>query len=258
VIVGIVVLAPLLGLGMTSCASLTGEPMTSASARAGTSTPTPTPTMDPVVAAGLRTALADIRALPGVASASDDITLGYGPASESSGNDGDAGEGGGNTGAAGEGGGDAGGDAGAPSVQHAFHSSFTVAMTPAATAAQTARVAITLARHVGWTGVDLTVTTPATAGRIATVQGWSGTFDGNVDADNANGVASGLFTLASTPGVTLVSVGIPYTGRIDYGSLEVVVSPNDETDLARVRAVIDTTAFRDITVHGSFGNGAKP
>ncbi|GAB3806310.1 hypothetical protein GCM10028798_28980 [Humibacter antri] len=222
---------------LAGCAPLVGPFGSVPVARPSASTPTPvpTPTLDPYVARELTTALTSIRALEGVADASKRITLSRRYRQEP-------------------------GNGLSPKrvEEHSFHASFTVAMTPDATAQQTAQVTRMLGRTVGWTGVDLSITTPAVPGRIATTQSWNGTFDGNVDDRNSLGVAEGLYTLAATAGVQSLSVGIPYTGRIDYGSLWVTVSPNDAATLAAVRAVIDTTEFRNITLHGSFGNGAKP
>jgi hypothetical protein len=216
---------------------------------ADTATPAPTPTMDPIVSHELRTALKKIRGLPGVASAVDDITLTYdrsypddplgthshdllGRSSDD--------------------------PNGAAPNGHTFHSRFTVAMTPDATAAQSSAVVLTLGRVVSWSGVDLTLTTPATSDRVATSQFWSGTFDGNVGEHNATGVADGLFALAVTPGVHILATYVPYTGRVDYGSLTIGLNPSDDATKARVLDVVAHTAFRDTTLHGSFANGAKP
>ncbi|NNC11511.1 hypothetical protein HII28_06410 [Planctomonas sp. JC2975] len=221
---------------LAGCTARAGLPMGGAYASSATPTPTATPTLDPTVSGELTRALADIRALPAVASATKAVTF-----SQSfiliKGKD---------------------GARPTPVEQHSFHASFAVAMSADATARQTAAVTRTLARDVGWTGIDLAIETPATNGRIATRQNWTGTFDGNVDQDNSLGVSQGLFVLATTPGVQSLSVSIPYTGRIDYGQLTIDVSPNDDATLAAVKAVVKTTEFRDITLHGSFANGAKP
>ncbi|MHA7985809.1 hypothetical protein ACX9R5_08380 [Rathayibacter sp. CAU 1779] len=223
---------------LTGCAARMDVPVGAdlGSSASPTPTPTPTPTLDPTIARELAGALADIRALPTVASATKHVAL-----FRSTGMTGGT-----------------NGSRPTPVERHSFHASFAVAMTADATARQTAAVTRTLARDVGWTGVDLAIDTPATSDRIATRQSWTGTFDGNVDQDNSIGVAEGLFVLAATPGVQSLSVSIPYTGRIDYGSLTIDVSPNDDATLAAVKAVIKTTEFRDITLHGSFANGAKP
>lgn len=241
----VVVLAGVTVITVTQLLAGVPQPGSAAAVRP-TPTPIPTPTMDPFVARELRTALHKIRALPGVASATDHITLTYtqtGPDDPLGGNDLLGGGYGSST---------------APPLDHTFHSQFAVAMTPAATAAQTAAVVLALGRTVGWTGVDLALTTPPAAGRVATSQFWSGTFDGNVGEDNATGVSNGLFALATTPGVQTLEAGIPYTGRVDYGSLTIGLSPADDATKARVLAVVATTAFADTTLHGSFGNGAKP
>lgn len=142
--------------------------------------------------------------------------------------------------------------------RHTFSAGFVVMMDPAATPAQAAAVPVAMAERIAWTGVTLTLQVPAGPGHVLTTVTYSGTFDQTIPDATALGVADGLATLAATPGVTGLEASIPQTMRVDYGSLTIGVAPADDATLARVRSVIDTTAFADTTLHGSFGNGAKP
>jgi hypothetical protein len=141
---------------------------------------------------------------------------------------------------------------------HTFSSAFVVVMDPAATASQAAAVPVAMAERIAWTGVTLTLQVPAGPGHVLSTVTYSGTFDQWIPDETALGVASGLATLAATPGVTGLEAIIPQTLRVDYGSLTIGGDPADEPTLARVRGVIDGTAFAGTTLHGSFGNGAKP
>ncbi|WFR68214.1 hypothetical protein P9139_07985 [Curtobacterium flaccumfaciens] len=139
-----------------------------------------------------------------------------------------------------------------------FRSAFAVVMEESATPPQAGAVPTTMARELAWTGVDLTQTVPAGPGHIATVVHYDGTFDQSIPPATSTAVAQGLATLAATPHVTGLEATIPTTMRVDYGSLTVGVDTYDQSVLDGVHAVIDTTAFRATTLHGSFGNGAKP
>lgn len=141
---------------------------------------------------------------------------------------------------------------------HTFSAGFVVTMDPAATPAQAAAVPVAMAERIAWTGVTLTLQVPAGPGHVLTTVTYSGTFDQSIPDATAESVADGLATLAATPGVTGLDADIPQTMRVDYGSLTIGVDPGDDATLARVRSVIDATAFADTTLHGSFGNGAKP
>lgn len=141
---------------------------------------------------------------------------------------------------------------------HSFSSAFVVTMDPDASPAEAAAVPEAMAERIAWTGVTLTLQVPAGPGHVRSTVTYSGTFDQRIPDETALGVASGLATLAATPGVTGLEASIPQTMRVDYGSLTIGVSPADDASLARVRGVIDGTAFAQTTLHGSFGNGAKP
>ncbi|MCL9664529.1 hypothetical protein L2091_04705 [Curtobacterium albidum] len=141
---------------------------------------------------------------------------------------------------------------------HSFSSAFVVTMDPDATPSEAAAVPVTMAERLAWTGVTLTLQVPAGPGHVLTSVTYSGTFDQRIPDETALGVASGLATLAATPGITGLEASIPQTLRVDYGSLTIGVSPADDATLARVRGMIDGTAFAGTTLHGSFGNGAKP
>ncbi|MGN8051254.1 hypothetical protein ACTJKO_16350 [Curtobacterium sp. 22159] len=139
-----------------------------------------------------------------------------------------------------------------------FRSAFTVVMEPSATSSEAGAVPTEMAREIAWTGVDLTLTVPAGTGHIATVVHYDATFDQRIPPATSTAVAQGLATLAATPHVTGLEATIPTTMRVDHGSLVIGVDTDDQTVLDAVHAVIDTTAFRATTLHGSFGNGAKP
>ncbi|MFK4484912.1 hypothetical protein [Curtobacterium sp. AB7] len=194
---------------------------------------TPAPTLDPAVASQVRTALRQVRALPAVAEATQTTT---------------------NT------------PSSAPDptcstrwvTSNHFASRFTVTMDAGATPAQAGAVPTTMATELAWTGVSLTLTVPADEGHIASTVHYDGTFDQQIPTSTSTVVAQGLATLAATPHVTGLEASIPYTMRVDYGSLVIGVDSEDQGVLDRVRAVIDATAFADTTLHGSFGNGAKP
>ncbi|RUQ02864.1 hypothetical protein [Curtobacterium sp. HSID17257] len=141
---------------------------------------------------------------------------------------------------------------------HSFSSAFVVTMDPDATPSEAAAVPVAMTERIAWTGVTLTLQVPAGPGHVLSSVTYSGTFDQRIPDETALGVASGLATLAATPSVTGLEASIPQTLRVDYGSLTIGVSPADDATLARVRAVIDGTAFAGTTLHGSFGNGAKP
>ncbi|WP_410781917.1 hypothetical protein [Leifsonia sp. SIMBA_070] len=115
-----------------------------------------------------------------------------------------------------------------------------------------------MAKHLAWTGVSLTLTVPAGTGHVATVIHYNRAFDQTITSEEATEIAEGLATIAATPQVMTVEASIPYTMRVDYGTLTVTVEPSDEATLASVRDLIGTTVFRDTTLHGSFHNGAKP
>lgn len=142
--------------------------------------------------------------------------------------------------------------------RHTFSAAFVVTMDASSTPAQAAAVPVAMAERIAWTGVTLTLQVPAGADHVLSTVTYSGTFDQTIPEATARGVADGLATLAATPGVTGLEASIPQTMRVDYGSLTIGVDPADDPTLARVRSVIDTTAFADTTLQGSFGNGAKP
>ncbi|KQO61218.1 hypothetical protein [Curtobacterium sp. Leaf261] len=142
--------------------------------------------------------------------------------------------------------------------RHTLSAEFVVTMDAASTPAQAAAVPVAMAKRIAWTGVALSLQVPAGPGRVLSSVTYSGTFDQTIPDATALGVAEGLATLAATPGVTGLEASIPQTMRVDYGSLTIGVAPADDATLARVRSVIDTTAFAETTLHGSFGNGAKP
>lgn len=202
-------------------------------AEQATSTPTPEARLDPAVARQVRTALRQVRALPSVAEATQTTT---------------------NT------------PSSTPdptcstrwTMANHFASRFTVTMEPEATPSEAGAVPTTMATELAWTGVDLTLTVPAGEGHIASMVHYDGTFDQQIPESTSTAVAQGLATLAATPHVTGLEATIPYTMRVDYGSLVIGVDSEDQGVLDRVRAVIDATAFADTTLHGSFGNGAKP
>ncbi|QCR44441.1 hypothetical protein C1N91_13850 [Curtobacterium sp. SGAir0471] len=141
---------------------------------------------------------------------------------------------------------------------HSFSSAFVVMMDADATPSEAAAVPVAMAEQIAWTGVTLTLQVPAGPEHVRSTVTYSGTFDQWIPDETALGVASGLATLAATPGVTGLEASIPQTMRVDYGSLTIGVSPADGATLARVHGVIDETAFAETTLHGSFGNGAKP
>lgn len=198
-----------------------------------TSTPTPEPTLDPAVAGQVRTALRQVRALPSVAEATQ--ATANTPSSTP----------------------DPTCSTRWVTANH-FASRFTVTMDPEATPAEAGAVPTTMATELAWTGVSLTLTVPAGEGHIASTLHYDGTFDQQIPESTSTAVAQGLAALAATPHVTGLEASIPYTMRVDYGSLVIGVDSEDQGVLDRVRAVIDTTAFADTTLHGSFGNGAKP
>lgn len=194
---------------------------------------TPAPTLDPAVASQVGTALRQVRALSSVAEATQTTT--NTPSSTP----------------------DPTCSTRWVTANH-FASRFTVTMDPDATPSEAGAVPTTMATELAWTGVDLTLTVPAGEGHIASTLHYEGTFDQQIPTSTSTAVAQGLATLAATPHVTGLEASIPYTMRVDYGSLVIGVDSEDQGVLDRVRAVIDTTAFADTTLHGSFGNGAKP
>lgn len=195
--------------------------------------PTPSPTLDPHVAGELRSALAAVRALPAIGTVSERTGNAQSTAPDPDRSD-------------------------CLLVENHFSSTIDVTMSPDATPAEAGAVPATLAEHLAWTEVSLTLTVPAGPGHVATVIHYDRTFDQNITEAEATEVAGGLALLAATPHVTSVEASIPYTMRVDYGSMTVLVDPPDDATLAAVRGVIDATVFRDTTLHGSFHNGAKP
>lgn len=195
--------------------------------------PTPAPSLDPHVAEEVRSAVAAVRALPGVADVSEETsnTRSTTPDQDRS---------------------------SCLLVENHFASTFAVTMSPDATPAEAGSVPSTMAEHLAWTEVSLTLTVPAATGHVATVVHYDRTFDQTITHAEATEIAEGLATVAATPQVTAVEASIPYTMRVDYGSLTVAVEPSDQATLSSVRNVIGTTVFRDTTLHGSFHNGAKP
>ncbi|KRC51234.1 hypothetical protein ASE16_09970 [Leifsonia sp. Root227] len=195
--------------------------------------PAPAPTLDPNVATQIRKALAAVRALPAVDTVGESRSNAQStyPDPERS---------------------------YCQLVENHFSTDVTVTVSPEATPQQAGAVPSTMAKHLAWTGVSLSMTVPAGPGHVASVVHYNRTFDQSIPLETSTGVADGLQRIASTSGVTSVEASIPYTMRVEYGSLTVTVDPADETTLAAVRSVIDGTAFADTTLHGSFHNGAKP
>jgi hypothetical protein len=208
-------------------------PVVTAQPSTASPTPTPAPTLDPIVARELRGAITAVRAIDGVAAARYDVTFQPNDVPDPD-------------------------CPGRTLDRHSFSAVFTVAMTPDSTADAAAEVPTTMATHLAWTAVNLVLTVPAAAGRVATTVEYDGTFDQSIPVATSQSVAEGLATIASTPHVAGVSATIPYTMRVDYGSLTVGADTYDPATLEQIRTVIDSTAFRDTTLHGSFGNGAKP
>ncbi|WP_254782918.1 hypothetical protein [Curtobacterium sp. MCBA15_009] len=195
--------------------------------------PEPEATLDPFVARSVRATITAVRALPAVQRAAETTT--NAPSTTA----------------------DPACSTRWVTVDH-FSSRFTVEMDADATPGQAGAVPTTMAEGLAWTGVDLTLTVPAGDDHVASVVHYDGTFDQRIPEATSTAVADGLATLAATPHVTGLDASIPYTMRVDYGSLTIGVDSTDQAVLDRVRAVIDTTAFRDTTLHGSYGNGAKP
>lgn len=198
-----------------------------------TATPAATATLDPTVAREVADALRAVRALPGVHAAVEQTTNTPSTVPDPS-------------------------CATRSTTTNHFASTFTVTTDPSATAAQTGAVPTTMAEHLAWTAVRLELTVPAADDHIESVVHYENTFDQVIPAATSTAVADGLATLAATPHVTGLDATIPYTMRVDYGSLTVGVDTDDPAVLDSVRKVIDTTAFAHTTLHGSFGNGAKP
>jgi len=193
----------------------------------------PTPTLSPQVAEEVRTAVTAIRALPAVDTVAELTTNGQTTSPDSERPD-------------------------CFLVENHFSTEVTVTMSPSATAAEAGAVPATMADHIAWTGANLTLSVPAGPGHIASVVHYTGTFDQTVPLETTIDISRALAVLAATPHVTSLQGFIPYTMRVEFGSLTVGVDPADPATLASVRAVIDTTAFADTTLHGSFHNGAKP
>lgn len=222
------------GTAAGGCAPSSPAPARSASGTsAPTPTPTPTPTLDPQVAGELGAAVDAVRALPAVDLVDAQTSNGQTMTSEP-------------------------GSPGCAVVENHFVTEVTVTMSADATPAQAGAVPTTMAAHLAWTGVSLALRVPPGSGHIGTVVHYTGTFDQTIPIETATDVARGLSTLAATPHVSSVEASIPYTMRVDYGSLTVGVDTSEEATLDGVRAVIETTIFRDTTLHGSFHNGAKP
>jgi hypothetical protein len=195
--------------------------------------PSPAPTLDPHVAEEVRSAVAAVRALPAVADVTEETsnTRGTTPDPDRS---------------------------NCLQVENHFASTVAVTMSPDATPAEAGSVPSTMAEHLAWTEVSLALTVPAATGHVTTVVHYDRTFDQTITHAEGTEIAAGLARLAGTPHVTAVEASIPYTMRVDYGTLTVAVGPSDQATLASVRDVIGTTVFRDTTLHGSFHNGAKP
>jgi len=202
---------------------------------ASTSTPTPRPTatLDPTVAGELRDALQAVRVLPGIANVDETTTNAPDSTPDPS-------------------------CPVRPVTTNHFATTVTVSTAPDATPEQAGAVAATMSEHLAWTGVTLVLTVPAAAEHIASSVEYDGTFDQRIPPTTSTSVAQGLATLAATPHVTGLDAVVPSTMRVDYGSLTIGVDTTDEATLAAVRTVIDGTAFAHTTLHGSFGNGAKP
>ncbi|KTR10751.1 hypothetical protein [Curtobacterium luteum] len=208
----------------------TDRPGPTASASAG---PAPEATLDPTIAREVAAALRAVRALPGVDRATETTT--NAPSSAP--------------------------DPACPSREvttNHFSSRFTVVTAPSASPAEVGAVPSTMAEELAWTGVSLTLTVPAGSGHIASTTRYEGTFDQVIPRSTSTEVAQGLATLAATPHVAGLDATIPYTMRVDYGSLTIGVDSVDQAVLDEVHSVIERTAFKDTTLHGSFGNGAKP
>jgi hypothetical protein len=195
--------------------------------------PTPAPTLDPHVAGEVRDAVAAVRKLAGVDTVSERTSNSRTASDDPNRSD-------------------------CRVVSNHFSSQVDVVMEAEATPAQAAAVPTTMAQHLAWTGVSLSLTVPAGPGHIQTTVHYSRTFDQTIPIETSTDVAEGLARLAATPHVTSLEASIPYTMRVDYGSLTVLVDGADPATLDAVRAVIDTTVFADTTLHGSFSNGAKP
>ncbi|MFB9649930.1 hypothetical protein [Curtobacterium pusillum] len=211
------------------------RPCPSDDAEPGSTTVTPSaPAMlDPAVAREVRAALRAVRKLPGVQTATESTTNTPSTVPDAT-------------------------CASRLVTTNHFRSTFEVDMEPSATPSQAGAVPTAMAGELAWTGVDLTLTVPAGSGHIASVVHYDATFDQTIPPETSTAVAQGLATLAATPHVTGLEATIPTTMRVDYGSLVIGVDRDDQSVLDAVHAVIDTTAFRATTLHGSFGNGAKP
>lgn len=196
-------------------------------------TPRPTPTLDPTVSGELRDAIRAVRAIDGVAHARERVRLIRDDIPDPA-------------------------CPGRTIDRHSFAAVFTVAMRADASTDAAARVPAIMAQHLAWTAVNLVLTVPGAPGRIATEVDYDGTFDQTIPQATSRGVAEGLATLASTPHVTALHAVIPPTMRVDYGSLTIDADTADATVLDGIRSVIDGTAFNATTLHGAFGNGAKP
>jgi len=198
-----------------------------------TPSPRPAPTLDPTVAGEVRDALRAVRRLPGVERADETTTNTPSIAPDPT------------------------CPARLVTTNH-FATTFTVTTLPQATPEQAGAVPAEMSEHLAWTGVNLTLTVPAGAGHIASTVDYDGTFDQRIPEATSTSVAQGLATLAATPHVVGLEAVIPMTMRVEYGSLTIGVDTADEATLDTVRSVIDGTAFANTTLHGSFGNGAKP
>lgn len=196
-------------------------------------TSTPTPTLDPHVAEEVRSAVRAVRELPAVDNVGERASNAQSTSPDPERPD-------------------------CLLVENHFSTMVSVTMSPEATPEEAGAVPSTMAEHLAWTGVSLTLTVPAGDGHVGTVVHYDRTFDQSIPRETSTGVAEGLALIASTPQVTSVEASIPYTMRVDYGSLTVTVDPADEATLAAVRNIIDMTVFSDTTLHGSFHNGAKP
>lgn len=228
-----------------------------------------TPTLDAQVASTLDTALSAVKTLPGVATATTRIGLSQRysdsrghdvtPSGLDAWNDAQLNPGKSASGAPG----------GKPvpsrrpaapagsTESHSFSASFAVGMTAGATPAEVGAVPTTMAKNLAWTGVSLTLTTPAGPGRLATTTTYSGTFDQSIPIETSSAVAAGAEAIARFPGLTSVEASIPPTMRVDYGQLN-LGGTLDEAAQTRLRAVVAGTIFKGTTTHGALPNGARP
>ncbi|WJY00431.1 hypothetical protein [Curtobacterium sp. 458] len=221
------------GGGSAPCPAVGDSPERSGPTDPSTATPTPGATLDPTVAREVASALRAVRALPGVDRAVETTTNAPSTAPDPS----------------------------CPTREvttNHFSSRFVVVTDASASPAEVGAVPSTMAEELAWTGVGLTLTVPAGTGHIASTTHYEGTFDQVIPRSTSTAVAQGLATLAATPHVAGLDATIPSTMRVDYGSLTIGVDSVDQAVLDEVHSVIERTAFEHTTLHGSYGNGAKP